>query len=435
MRHTRRILAILTIGSPLGAGCVDNSLTTGRSTGTPEYVETSNTRASASSPPSAQNWEAELSGLGSTSTGGAASNAGETPSVELEELDDSLVVERDALWAVEVGLYGIDQASISFLDSGVVRVHVWQAAGFDDTEYTYDAAGTLTSDQPANVGDYPSISDAFAVDPEGRFHLVRSEGGCRVMIDRVDTGKFGDSCKGGYGFARDGSYVSQVLCSEDSTSTRIRVHDVSRRALTYEKTIPLSCDASTVHYPTPPIVLTDAQRTRTIFSSPEHPQIWVFDWTSDEVLELPTHRDVNAAGGATVLNLSLSADGSRLVSVGASDGLAALDPETYAIVQRLTAVPYFTVFDKCDCRVLRSSVLAWSEDGRYLATTSTQGGVDVRDAQTLLRLVTLKPPANLTRNFNLSSQHGPVLVRFSPDAARLVALYPRHVAAYAVEPP
>jgi WD40 repeat protein len=125
----------------------------------------------------------------------------------------------------------------------------------------------------------------------------------------------------------------------------------------------------------------------------------------------------------------------HLATVGKSDGLAWLDPETYAVIARHPNVPYYTLFDACDCRTLDASVLAWSPEGRYLATTSAGGGVDIRDAEKRLRIVTLTGPVDPTKDSNWSGEEGPLLVRFSPDGQRLVALYTDHVAVYATELP
>lgn len=353
--------------------------------------------------------------------------------------DEGPVPEQAPFWTAKVSPYGVDKASVSFAEAGSITVHVWQWAGFGDLEYTFDAAGMVIQNPQLDLEEgLVGVADAFAVDPEGRFHVLDSEGGCRLSVDRRDVGRLAESCDGGYGFAQDGSFVSRVSCSADSAFTHVEVFDVDNRELKHEKVLSLACGTSTPHFETAPLVVTDARRSRTIFSSPEHAEIFVFDWLKDTLVEFPIHRDARAVdshGTGTILAMSLSEDGMHLATVGKSDGLAWLEPETYAVIARHPNVPYYTLFDACDCRTLDASVLAWSPEGRYLATTSAGGGVDIRDAEKRLRIVTLTGPVDPTKDSNWSGEEGPLLVRFSPDGQRLVALYPDHVAVYATELP
>lgn len=367
-------------------------------------------------------------------SGTASSRSSGAPSTELGDVDEPAAVQRGPVWAAVVDIYGVERASISFVEGGQVAVHIWQSAGFADVVFTFDAAGARASN-PRVDDSAEGVADAVAVSADGRFHVVESEGRCGIVVDGTDVAEFGDSCGGGYGFSPDGSFVSQVACVEGNTL--VRVFDVRNRVLTHEKALPLVCGAG-LRFPTPPIIVTDGGRSRTIFSSPEDPRMFVYHWTEDVVREVAVHDGAlppEPAGTGTVLNLSLSEDGAQLASIGRNDGLAVLDADTYEVTTRRSTVPYYTLFAECDCRTILASVIAWSKDGRYFATSGDAGGIDVRETDSQRRVATLSAPQRSDDVPTWSSTEGPVLVQFSPDGEALIALYPGQLVGYDVQLP
>jgi hypothetical protein len=351
-----------------------------------------------------------------TSGSGAADGSGGVPN------------ELAPTWRSELGAHGIEKASISFREGGAVVVHIWEVGWIGDTAHTFEETGELRSTKEL------VIPDAFAVDPGGRFHAVSTEGGCSLLVDGTHTASLGVSCHGaGYGFAGDGSFVSQVSCYGDEGTTYIRVFDVSDDALESETATDLPCTDAR------PLVLTDASRGRTLFTNQERPQIFVFDWAAARVRALSVHDESESSKAThvgTVVNMSLSHDGMRLITVGTNDGLAWLEPETYEVGGHLPDVPYFNLFDDCSsCKALSVSVLAWSADDEFYATTNAAGGIDIRETETHAVVTRLTPPIPSEDRIGWSSDYGPVQVSFSPEGESLVALYPDVVVAYDWELP
>jgi hypothetical protein len=431
MKHPRRLLVSwrAAVVGCFVAACSSqrsNTATSSKDDSSSETPHTSTDATNTSDPHSAHQ---ETSANGSSTD-----DFDSTLTYAADDFDDAPVTERAPAWTARADTYGVDKASISFHESGAANIHVWQWGGLGHSEKTFDSTGNLVPNEPPALGDdATSIDDAFAVDPDGRFHAVSTEGGCRVVVDEADIAKFGGSCEGGYGFAPDGSHVSQVSCNADVSLIHVRVFDVRSGVVKHDKVTDLTCGSNSPRFETPPLVVTDVSRSRTMFASPEHPQIFVFYWDDDTVRKVSVYGDGQPSDlpdTGTVHNISLSYDGLRMAAVGATGGLAWLDPETYEITNRNPNVRSFTLFDECDCRTLQASVIAWSRDGRYFATTSATGGLDLRETESQRRLMTLTAPTPPGSDSNLSSERGPVLARFSPNGEKLVALYPSLVSAY-----
>jgi len=133
----------------------------------------------------------------------------------------------------------------------------------------------------------------------------------------------------------------------------------------------------------------------------------------------------------TILNLSLSHDGQRLVSVGAADGLAWHDPKTLEVEARIADVPFFNLYDSCYCTFLSESPVGWSPADEIYATAQRNGGIELRSVTTQKTLAVLEPPSDPeVIKMTYSKGFGPALIQFAPDLRHLVALYPQYAVGY-----
>lgn len=135
----------------------------------------------------------------------------------------------------------------------------------------------------------------------------------------------------------------------------------------------------------------------------------------------------------TILNLSSSHDGQRLVSVGAADGLAWHDPETLEVEARVPEVPFFNMYDTCYCTYLSESPVAWSPKDEIYATAQRGGGIELRSVATQKTLALLNAPFGPdVIKATYSNGFGPALIQFAPDLRHLVAVYPQYAVGYSL---
>jgi len=188
-------------------------------------------------------------------------------------------------------------------------------------------------------------------------------------------------------------------------------------------------------------MLVDASHRRTLFAHPARPELFVLDWDSETIATQAIHASAAVSvtpprnHEGTILNLALSPNGQELVTVGAADGLAWLNPDTLAVEARVPDVPFFNVYDNCYCTYLSESPVAWSPTGDIYATGYAGGRIALRDRATEKLLGVLEPPTDhdvIVRA--TSTDFGPVLLQFSPDMRQLVALYPHVAVGYSLTP-
>jgi len=236
-------------------------------------------------------------------------------------------------------------------------------------------------------------------------------------------------------FSADGSALGHHSClSEQDHLLELDVYDTASGERIASATANLPCLFGSDDWN----ALVDSAHRRTLFANPNQDDLYVFDWATQSVTPHSIHRPfprslqpLNHEG--TILNLSLSHDGTRLVSVGAADGLAWHDPNTLEVQSRVSDVPFFNIYDTCYCTYLSESPVGWSPADEIYATAQQSGGIQLRSVATQKTLAVLDPPSDPELiKYTHSQGFGPALIEFAPDLRHLVALYPQYAVGYSL---
>jgi WD40 repeat protein len=361
-------------------------------------------------------------GAAPTSSGGAAAGAGGGCTKEACKLS----AEPSPLWVTSVTGYGLGAASIHFSESDqLVRV----AAG------EYERESTIIDRVTGELKPAPQPErEIVAEDASGRRVARLVNDVCVVTLDGAETFRFHGGFSKHVQFSPDGSAIADYSCvSEQEEVIQLDVYDTDSGQVLATAQAGLPCVYGDL------TMLVDAQHRRTLFGHPARSELFVLDWDSQTIASHAIHERAPVSTvvprnhEGTILNLKLSPNGRALVSVGAADGLAWLDPDTLAVEFRLPDVPFFNVYDQCYCTYLSESPVAWSPSGDLYATGHPSGGIALREGASQETLVVLEPPndANVIRR-SLSTDFGPVLIEFSPDMRHLVALYPNVAVGYSL---
>lgn len=361
-------------------------------------------------------------GAAPTSMGGASVEAGGGCATEACNLS----ADPAPLWVTTTTGYGRGPASIRFSESDdLVRV----TAGEQSLESTIinRVTGEL---EPAPEGKQWIVAE----DASGRRVARLFDAEYVVTLDGVETFRFkGDSTKHLH-FSPDGSAIGHYVCvAEQEDIIQLDVYDTDSGQVLASARASLPCVYGDL------TLLVDSQHRRTLFGHPARSELFVLDWDSQTIATHDIHASAAVSPYAprnhegTILNLGLSPNGRAVVSVGAADGLAWLDPDTFAVEFRLPDVPFFNVFDRCYCTYLSESPVGWSPAGDIYATSHPGGGIALRETGTQEVLVVLDPPEAADGIGRvLSNDFGPVLIEFSPDMRHLVALYPNLAVGYSL---
>lgn len=381
----------------------------------------------ASSEGGAPNTAGSSSGGATSTTGGAGASGGEGACIGEA---CSLAVNPVPLWATRLKSYGRGPASIRFSSTDTL-VYVGAGLNYFNTpidRFTGEVAGD------------PNLDRSFiASDPSGRWVVRRLEKDCGAFADESQSPAFHFECylSEWIQFSADGSALARHSClSEPDHLLGLEVYDTESGARIAKTTANLPCLNGGDDWN----VLVDSQHRRTLFAHPLESDLYVFDWATQSVTHQPVHepsprsrQPLNHEG--TILTLSLSHDGQKLVSIGAADGLAFHDAETLTVELRVPGVPFFNLFDSCYCAYLSESPVAWSPADEIYATAHSSGGIELRSVATQKTLGVLEPPSDPESiKAALSSGYGPVLIQFAPDLRHLVALYPQYAVGYSLSP-
>jgi WD40 repeat protein len=337
-----------------------------------------------------------------------------------------LSAEPSPLWVRSVRGSGRGPASIHFSESDeLVRVAV------GDFERELNIIDRVTGElEPAPQAERQIVAE----DASGRRVARLVDDACVVTLDGAETFRFHGGFTKHVQFSPDGSAIADYSCvSEQEQVIQLDVYDTDGGQVLATAQASLPCVYGDL------TMLVDAQRRRTLFGHPARSELFVLDWDSQTIATRAIHESAPVSALAprnhegTILNLELSPNGRALVSVGAADGLAWLDPDTLAVEARLPDVPFFNVYDQCFCTYLSESPVGWSPSGDIYATSHASGGIALREVATQENLVVLEPPkdADVIRR-SLSTDFGPVLIEFSPDMRHLVALYPNVAVGYSL---
>jgi hypothetical protein len=338
-----------------------------------------------------------------------------------------LAVNPAPLWITRLKGNGRGPAWIRFSETERL-VHI--GAGQDYTSTALDRA-------TGQVVGLPKEDRTFvATDASGRWIVRQLEQDCVVFDDESTAFRFQCGSNHMVRFSPDGSALAHHSClSEPEELIKLDVYDTASGERIATTTANLPCLYGDDDWNT----LVDSVHRRTLFAHPQKNDLYVFDWAIQSVTPQSIHQPspkslqqpLNREG--TILNLSLSHDAQRLVSVGAADGLAWHDHQTLDVEFRVPEVPFFNLYDKCYCTYLAESPVAWSPADEIYATAHRGGGIELRSVTTQKTLAVLDPPSDpeVTRVAN-SSGYGPVLIQFSPDVRHLVALYPQYAVGYSL---
>lgn len=338
-----------------------------------------------------------------------------------------LSVDREPRWVTKLSGYGRGAARIDLSDAPkAVRV------GLGELDYyinTLDLATGELIEEPTKVG------RVYASDRTGRRWVSWSQE-CEVFIDGSERFRL-PSCGSANAvrFSEDGSVIANQYCLPEAGGIQLEAYEAESGQLIASATADLPCFSGDFN------VLVDVEGRRTLFGHPARSELFVFDWktqtigtrTVHQAAPVSNHSPFNREG--TILNISRSPDGQHVVSVGAADGLAWLEPATLAVQQRLPGVPFFNVYDDCYTTYLDESPVAWSPGGEIFATARAGGGVVLREVATQKELAVLDPPTDheiIKAASSCSSEFGPVLMDFTPDMQNLVVLYPVHASVYSL---
>jgi hypothetical protein len=357
-------------------------------------------------------------------TGEAGSSTGVEGACTGEEC--RLVVEPSPLWITPLKGYGRGPAWIRFSATDEL---VYIGAG-------QDLFTTALDRSTGQIVGIPQNDRAFvATDASGRWVVRQSGQDCVAFKDESAVFRFQCTLNQMVRFSADGSALAHHSClSEQDQLLELAVYDTASGARIAATTLELPCLFGGDDWN----ALVDSQHRRTLFAHPAQSDLYVFDWATQAVTARSIHQPfpkslqpLNHEG--TILNLSLSHDGQRLVSVGAADGLAWHDVESLDVVSRIGDVPFFNIYDKCYCTYLTESPVAWSPADEIYATAHHSGGIELRSVATQETLAVLDPPSDpevIKRA--LSNGFGPALIQFAPDLRQLVALYPQYAVGYSL---
>ncbi len=336
-----------------------------------------------------------------------------------------LAVEPAPRWVTRLDGYGRGPAWIRFVTGE--QVYVGQGENYATTVLAR-ATGRI-------IGDPQADRNFVATDTSGRWIVRQAEQDCVVLDEERTAFRFECASEKMVRFSADGAALAHFWCvSEQGGSIQLDVYDTVRGERVATTRANLPC----LHRGSDWNALVDSQRRRTLFAHPDKAELYVFDWETQSLSTRAPHRyvpvsvdPVNHEG--TILSLASSHDQRRLVSVGAADGLAWLDPDTLEVGARVPEVPFFNLFANCFCTYLTESPVAWSPADEIYATGRRGGGIQLRDATSQQTLGILEPPSgpDVIRN-ETSRDFGPALIQFSPDLRQLVALYPQYVVSYSL---
>jgi hypothetical protein len=355
----------------------------------------------------------------------AAGGSASAPDAECTEEACRLAIDPKPRWVTKLKGSGRGAAQIDFSgDAKVVRV------GVGEQDYSVTTLNLATGELVAQ----PTTTRwVVASDPSGS-RLVSAREDCVVSIDGSETFHFGCGRPGAVRFSSNGAAIANHYClAEPDGGLQLETYDAASGQRIASARAELPCFYGDLN------VLVDVEGRRTLFGHPERSELFVFDWETQtidtraihEFAPISNQRPFNREG--TVLNLALSPDRQHLVSVGAADGLALLEPDSLAVELRIPDVPFFNVYDQCYTTYLDESPVAWSRAGEILASARPGGGIALRDVATGKQIGGLDPPTDpeVIRSA-CSSEFGPVLMNFSPDMRSLVVLYPGHASAYSL---
>lgn len=376
------------------------------------------------------------SASGATSTAGASSG-GESPIAGKAGASNGadactgeacrLAVNPAPLWVTRLTGYGRGPAWIRFSGTDEL-VHI--GAG------QINIVNTALERSTGRVVGVPEEDRAFiATDASGRWIVRHLEQDCVVFDQETTAFSFQCGSNQMVRFSADGSALAYHSClSEQDQLIKLDVYDTGSGARIATTTANLPCLYSGDDWNT----LVDSEHRRTLFAHPRQADLYLFDWATQTVTPRSIHQPsppslqpLNREG--TNLNLSLSHDGQRLVSVGAADGLAWLDPQSLDVEFRMLDVPFFNLYDNCFCTYLAESPVGWSPADEIYATAHRSGGIQLRSVSTQKTLGVLEPPSDPEVIKRASSSgFGPVLIQFAPTLRHLVALYPHYAVGYAL---
>ena len=336
-----------------------------------------------------------------------------------------LAVNPTPLWATRLKSYGRGPAWIRFSETDdSVSVGAGQSLYFE----------TALDRSSGQVVGVPKEDSTFvATDASGRWVVHHPELDCVVFDNQRTAFSFRCAAYEEVRFSGDGSALAHHSClSELDQLLKLDVYDTASGVLIATTTANLPCLYGDDDWNT----LVDSEHRRTLFVHPQKDDLYVFDWATQSITSHSVHssfprsmQPLNHEG--TILNLSLSHDGQRLVSVGAADGLAWHDPKTLEVEARIADVPFFNLYDSCYCTFLSESPVGWSPADEIYATAQRNGGIELRSVTTQKTLAVLEPPSDPeVIKMTYSKGFGPALIQFAPDLRHLVALYPQYAVGY-----
>ena len=411
---------------PIASGGIEEPGPLGSSDGDTSSSGAGGQQDSASSASGATNTAGASSGGESPITGGAGAPDGEGPCTGEA---CGLAANPAPLWVTRLKGYGRGPAWIRFSGTDEL-VHI--GAG------QIDVVNTALDRSTGQVVGVPEEDRAFvATDASGRWIVRQAEQDCVVFDEETTAFRFQCGSDSMIRFSPDGSALADHSCqSEQDQLIKLDVYDTVSGERIATTTANLPCLYGDHDWNT----LVDSKHRRTLFAHPQRTDLYVFDWASQTVTPRSIHQPsppslqpLNREG--TNLGLSLSHDGQRLVSVGAADGLAWLDPKSLDVEFRIADVPFFNLYDNCFCTYLAESPVGWSPADEIYATAHRSGGIQLRSVSTQKTLAVLDPPSDpeVLKRAN-SSGFGPVLIEFAPNMRHLVALYPHYAVGYALSP-